>query len=88
MSSAALVISRNGYSTVMDVFKTKTPAVLIKTSGQSEQEYLATHLQATLDFRTKTIQDFNLKDLEQAKVLEGTSNIELDEKLKSWLLNL
>lgn len=37
---AALVISRPGYSTLMDLARLKKSAVLIPTPGQSEQEYL------------------------------------------------
>ncbi len=35
------VIARSGYSTIMDLAKTKNPALLIPTPGQTEQEYLA-----------------------------------------------
>lgn len=45
LSSAFLVICRSGYSSVMDLVATNTPAVLIPTPGQTEQEYLARHLQ-------------------------------------------
>lgn len=46
LAGAALVICRSGYSTVMDLVRTGTPAVLIPTPGQTEQEYLARHLEA------------------------------------------
>ena len=46
MSGAALVICRAGYSSVMDLICTGTPAVLVPTPGQTEQEYLARHLEA------------------------------------------
>ncbi|MDQ6814232.1 MAG: glycosyl transferase family 28 [Bacteroidota bacterium] len=39
-----LIISRSGYTTVMDVLKMRKKAVLIPTPGQTEQEYLADHL--------------------------------------------
>lgn len=45
MAGAALVICRSGYSSVMDLVCTGTPAVLIPTPGQTEQEYLAIHLE-------------------------------------------
>lgn len=41
---AHLVISRCGYSTVMDLAALKKKSILIPTPGQTEQEYLATHL--------------------------------------------
>jgi uncharacterized protein (TIGR00661 family) len=39
-----LVISRSGYTTIMDLVKLQQKAVLIPTPGQTEQEYLAQHL--------------------------------------------
>lgn len=42
--SAEVVISRSGYTTVMDLMKLKKKSILIPTPGQAEQEYLAKHL--------------------------------------------
>ncbi len=39
-----VVISRSGYTSVMDLIHTRTNALLIPTPGQPEQEYLAKHL--------------------------------------------
>ena len=44
MSKAAIVISRCGYSTVMDLAVMNKKSILIPTPGQTEQEYLASHL--------------------------------------------
>jgi uncharacterized protein (TIGR00661 family) len=44
MNEAFLVISRCGYSTVMDLAVMKKKSILIPTPGQTEQEYLAKHL--------------------------------------------
>jgi uncharacterized protein (TIGR00661 family) len=41
---AFLVISRCGYSTVMDLATLQKKSILIPTPGQTEQEYLAKHL--------------------------------------------
>jgi UDP-N-acetylglucosamine transferase subunit ALG13 len=38
------IVARSGYSTVMDLIKLKRNAILIPTSGQTEQEYLARFL--------------------------------------------
>ncbi len=43
MLAADVVISRSGYSTIMDLAKLKKKAILIPTPGQTEQEYLAQH---------------------------------------------
>ena len=47
MDKADLVISRSGYSTIMDVVQRQKKAVLIPTPGQPEQEYLAALLNQT-----------------------------------------
>jgi len=43
--SSARVISRSGYSSIMDYVKLGIGAELIPTPGQTEQEYLAEHLE-------------------------------------------
>lgn len=44
MLKADYIISRSGYSTVMDIVTLKKKSILIPTPGQTEQEYLASHL--------------------------------------------
>ncbi len=44
LNRSELIVSRSGYSTVMDLVVLKKKAVLIPTPGQSEQEYLAEYL--------------------------------------------
>lgn len=44
MEQAEYVISRSGYSTVMDIATLNKRSVLIPTPGQTEQEYLASYL--------------------------------------------
>lgn len=41
LASADLIVSRSGYTTLMDLHALGRPALLIPTPGQSEQEYLA-----------------------------------------------
>lgn len=45
MKEAEFVVCRAGYSSIMDLLKLKKRAVIIPTPGQTEQEYLARHLQ-------------------------------------------
>ena len=40
-----IIISRCGYSTVMDLVQLETKAILVPTPGQTEQEYLGKYLQ-------------------------------------------
>ncbi|MDZ4796131.1 MAG: glycosyltransferase [Bacteroidota bacterium] len=44
MEEAAFVISRSGYSTVMDCMTLKKKTILVPTPGQTEQEYLGNYL--------------------------------------------
>ena len=44
MEQAEFVISRSGYSTIMDIAKLDKRSILIPTPGQGEQEYLAKYL--------------------------------------------
>ena len=39
-----IVISRSGYTTIMDLIKLQQKAILVPTPGQTEQEYLAEYL--------------------------------------------
>ncbi len=47
ISASSLVISRSGYTTVMDMLSMKKKMILIPTPGQGEQKYLAAHLQSS-----------------------------------------
>lgn len=62
MGSAALVIARSGYSTVMDLVRTARRAVLVPTPGQTEQEYLARHLSDLGWFLTRSQASFDLRE--------------------------
>jgi predicted glycosyltransferase len=61
MAEAELVICRAGYSSVMDLVHMGTPAVLIPTPGQTEQEYLARHLEHEGYFPRITQEEFTLE---------------------------
>ncbi len=45
LQQSALIVSRSGYSSIMDWYILKKQAILVPTPGQTEQEYLAKHLQ-------------------------------------------
>lgn len=63
-----LVISRSGYTTVMDLIKLQKKAILIPTPGQTEQEYLAQYLKSKNRFLSFNQKTFNLSNaLETAK---------------------
>jgi len=57
MSRAEYIISRSGYSTIMDIRKLQKKSILIPTPGQTEQEYLSKYLREkkmALDISQKT----------------------------------
>ena len=60
IQQAEIVISRSGYTTVMDLIKLNKKAILIPTPGQTEQEYLAKHLMNTKNFYTQNQDEFLL----------------------------
>lgn len=61
LCGATLVISRSGYTSVMDFVKLKKKAVLIPTPGQTEQEYLATFLEGKGIFMASDQSSFDLE---------------------------
>jgi predicted glycosyltransferase len=76
MAEAELVICRAGYSSVMDLVCTGTPAVLIPTPGQTEQEYLARHLEKAGYFPFVNQEAFSL---EAALILAKTFIFRIDK---------
>ena len=68
MMKAEYVIGRSGYSTIMDLAALKKKSILIPTPGQTEQEYLAKHLQKKqLAFCTDQDSFSLLKNIEEAR---------------------
>ena len=61
IEDAALIISRAGYSTVMDLVALQKKAILVPTPGQPEQEYLATYLKEQQIFFTCSQENFDLQ---------------------------
>ena len=62
ISQSRLVITRSGYTTVMDLLKLQKKAILIPTPGQTEQEYLALYLKEKKIFYSTPQEGFNLKE--------------------------
>lgn len=63
LKGADLVISRSGYTTVMEVAHLGKKAVWVPTPGQTEQEYLAKHFSDLGYYRSVRQKDFNLTDI-------------------------
>lgn len=60
------VVCRSGYSTIMDLLATGTPALLIPTPGQTEQQYLADTLHSAGIFYAQAQCRFHLEEAIQA----------------------
>jgi uncharacterized protein (TIGR00661 family) len=72
--SSEIVISRSGYSTVMDLAALGKKAIFIPTPGQTEQEYLAKYFKRKKIFYSEKQDDFNLaRALQMAKSYPGLS---------------
>ena len=68
MSRADVIVSRAGYSTIMEVISFKKPALFIPTPGQTEQEYLAERLNGAGLFYCVTQDKIDLAhDIKKAK---------------------
>ena len=89
MEKAELVISRCGYSTVMDLMALQKKAILIPTPGQTEQEYLAAHLHRQHIAFTIAQKDFSLpRILEKVKGFNyKVQSSAGDHKLKGAIQN-
>ncbi len=74
LGKAKVIISRCGYSTLMDLMFLKVPALLRPTPGQFEQEYLAEALKDRPHWVIQSESDFDYKsaDLQLKKYVEPT----------------
>lgn len=72
LRSSPLVISRAGYSTLMDLSRTGNKALLVPTPGQTEQEYLAGYMAEKGIFYAVQQKKLNLKeDIPRALEMSG-----------------
>jgi len=75
-----LVICRSGYSSLMDLVRLKSKAILIPTPGQTEQEYLADHFHQQGIFYTQSQKELNLKEaINKAKEFSGFGQVDFPE---------
>jgi UDP-N-acetylglucosamine transferase subunit ALG13 len=61
IQQSEMIISRCGYSTIMDLVKLQKRAILVPTPGQTEQEYLAAYLQEQKLFYSEDQKNFSLQ---------------------------
>lgn len=89
MCESEVVVSRSGYTTIMDVAITGSKALLVPTPGQTEQIYLAKHLKEQGLYAIQDQKHFNLeKGIFQAhkcKVSYLIGGNQMDSLVKSLL---
>lgn len=88
MEKAEFVISRSGYSTVMDIARLGKKAILIPTPGQTEQEYLAEYLmEKKIAFLVKQHQFQLEKVLHQADAFDYRISLNAEETRLSFVIS-
>jgi predicted glycosyltransferase len=71
INAAEIIISRSGYSTLMDILPLGKKCIVIPTPGQAEQEYLAVWLARQGYLCKASQQDFSLPHLlEEVQLLQ------------------
>lgn len=73
LNSSEVIISRSGYTSIMDIAKLKKKAFLIPTPGQPEQEYLAKNLAENNLVSSCSQREFSLQKLEALENTKGLS---------------
>lgn len=83
LNSSKLVVSRSGYTTIMDLAKLCKKAFFIPTPGQFEQEYLAKKLQDDGLVPFCKQEDFTLEKLEKAEAFKGLTSFDFEINFKA-----
>ncbi|MEM6721764.1 MAG: glycosyltransferase [Bacteroidota bacterium] len=81
-NESAFVLSRSGYTTVMDLAKLNKKAFFIPTPGQFEQEYLAKRLQKHQLVPTASQEDFSIEQLARVEEFKGLRQFNHKENYK------
>jgi uncharacterized protein (TIGR00661 family) len=88
IESSDLIISRPGYSTIMDLVTLGKKAVFVPTPGQTEQEYLAKHLMEKKYFFSSEQNKFSLADALAQSVNYSGLKISYQPKLLNEAITL
>lgn len=77
INESEIIVSRSGYSTVMDLMKLGKKAIFVPTPGQTEQEYLARVLKEKRIAFSMPQNEFNLEvALKESEHYSGFENLE------------
>ena len=82
INESALVLSRSGYTTAMDLAKLGKKAFFIPTPGQFEQEYLAKRLSDMSLVPSCSQDDFEIAKLEEVNAYEGLTTFDYEVDFK------
>jgi len=82
LNESEVVISRSGYTTIMDLAKLNKKAFFIPTPGQFEQEYLAKRLDEEGLIPCCHQDDFNIRCLNKVQHYKGLSSFESNTDFK------
>lgn len=81
INQSAVVLSRSGYTTIMDLIALEKKAFFIPTPGQSEQEYLAKRIELLQIAPYNTQEAFQIKDLSGLTEYKGFQKMPATTKL-------
>lgn len=73
INESELIISRSGYTTLMDLAALEKKAFFIPTPGQFEQEYLAKRMKESQMAPFCKQEDFNIEKLKEVEIYNGLS---------------
>lgn len=82
INESALILSRSGYTTIMDLAKLNKKAFFIPTPSQFEQEYLAKRLSEMQLAPSCKQEDFNLNKLDEVESYRGLKAINFETNFK------
>lgn len=82
LNESELIVSRSGYTTVMDLAKLNKKAFFIPTPGQFEQEYLAKRLTEDGIVPSCNQDDFTLENLYTIEQYSGLKNFDYEVNFK------
>ena len=87
LNRSKFIVSRSGYSTLMDIYSLKKKAMFIPTPQQTEQEYLARHHEEKGNFLFVNQDELDLsKDLIRAKQYKGPDKrCDIDKSTENFL---
>lgn len=83
LNKSKLIVSRSGYTTIMDLAKLGKKAFFIPTPGQFEQEYLAKKLQKDGLVPYCEQEDFNIEKLRIVENYKGLSSFDFEINFKA-----